>query len=83
MKMKETSLFDSLLEEPQKPSGPVKVTVKALKQDRDGANAVMEKYPSYFQERMNELLQWKSRSSIRTISRPAVGPVVGRAGSLQ
>ena len=31
--------------------------VKALKQDRDGANAVMEKYPSYFQERMNELLQ--------------------------
>lgn len=31
--------------------------VKALKQDRDGAKAVMEKYPSYFQERMNELLQ--------------------------
>lgn len=31
--------------------------VKALKQDRDGARAVMEKYPSYFQERMNELLQ--------------------------
>lgn len=31
--------------------------VKALKQDRDGASAVMEKYPSYFQERMNELLQ--------------------------
>jgi superfamily II DNA/RNA helicase len=31
--------------------------VKALKRDRDGANAVMEKYPSYFQERMNELLQ--------------------------
>ena len=30
---------------------------KALKQDRDGANAVMEKYPRYFQERMNELLQ--------------------------
>ncbi|TKB26482.1 DEAD/DEAH box helicase [Desulfopila sp. IMCC35006] len=30
---------------------------KALKQDRDGANTVMEKYPSYFQERMNELLQ--------------------------
>lgn len=30
---------------------------KALKQDRDGARAVMEKYPSYFQERMNELLQ--------------------------
>lgn len=30
--------------------------VKALKQDRDGARAVMEKYPSYFQERMNELL---------------------------
>ena len=31
--------------------------VKALKKDRDGANAVMEKYPIYFQERMNELLQ--------------------------
>ena len=31
--------------------------VKALKQDRDGAMAVMEKYPAYFQERMNELLQ--------------------------
>lgn len=31
--------------------------VKALKQDRDGVNTVMEKYPSYFQERMNELLQ--------------------------
>lgn len=31
--------------------------VKALKQDQDGAHAVMEKYPSYFQERMNELLQ--------------------------
>ncbi len=31
--------------------------VKALKQDRDGARAVMEKYPAYFQERMNELLQ--------------------------
>jgi superfamily II DNA/RNA helicase len=31
--------------------------VKALKRDRDGANAVMEKYPRYFQERMNELLQ--------------------------
>jgi superfamily II DNA/RNA helicase len=31
--------------------------VKALKKDRDGARAVMEKYPSYFQERMNELLQ--------------------------
>lgn len=30
--------------------------VKALKKDRDGANAVMEKYPIYFQERMNELL---------------------------
>ncbi|EFB7856682.1 MULTISPECIES: DEAD/DEAH box helicase [Gammaproteobacteria] len=30
--------------------------VKALKKDRDGARAVMEKYPSYFQERMNELL---------------------------
>ncbi|WP_140920021.1 DEAD/DEAH box helicase [Limnobaculum xujianqingii] len=33
-----------------------KYLVKALKQDRDGANAVMEKYPSYFQNRMNELL---------------------------
>ena len=31
--------------------------VKALKKDRDGARAVMEKYPTYFQERMNELLQ--------------------------
>lgn len=30
--------------------------VKALKQDQDGVNSVMEKYPSYFQERMNELL---------------------------
>ena len=30
--------------------------VKALKRDRDGARAVMEKYPAYFQERMNELL---------------------------
>ena len=29
---------------------------QALKNDRDGARAVMEKYPSYFQERMNELL---------------------------
>ena len=31
--------------------------VKALKKDRDGAREVMEKYPNYFQERMNELLQ--------------------------
>jgi superfamily II DNA/RNA helicase len=31
--------------------------VKALKQDRDGANAAMEKYPSYFQDRMNALLR--------------------------
>ncbi len=31
--------------------------VKELKKDRDGARTVMEKYPSYFQERMNELLQ--------------------------
>ena len=31
--------------------------VKVLKQDRDGAVAVMEKFPGYFQERMNELLQ--------------------------
>lgn len=30
--------------------------VKALKKDRDGANAVMEKYPRYFQERMNEIM---------------------------
>lgn len=30
--------------------------VKALKKDRKGANAVMEKYPSYFQERMNEIM---------------------------
>ncbi|MBF0131953.1 MAG: DEAD/DEAH box helicase [Magnetococcales bacterium] len=31
--------------------------VKAFKQDRNKANAVIEKYPSYFQERMNELLR--------------------------
>lgn len=31
--------------------------VKALKKNRDGARAVMERYPSYFQERINELLQ--------------------------
>lgn len=31
--------------------------VKALKQDRNGARSVIEKYPSYFQERMNELLR--------------------------
>jgi hypothetical protein len=31
--------------------------VKALKKDRDGARVVMEKYPAYFQVRMNELLQ--------------------------
>lgn len=31
--------------------------VEVLRQDRDGARAVMEKYPSYFQERMNDLLQ--------------------------
>lgn len=30
---------------------------KALKQDRRGAQAVMEKYPIYFQDRMNELLR--------------------------
>jgi POLQ-like helicase len=30
--------------------------VKTLKQDRDGANTVMEKYPRYFQERMNEIM---------------------------
>jgi len=30
--------------------------VKALKKDRDAAIAVIEKYPTYFQERMNELL---------------------------
>jgi superfamily II DNA/RNA helicase len=30
--------------------------VEALKQDRDGAIAVAEKYPKYYQERMNELL---------------------------
>ena len=30
--------------------------VKALRQNRDRARAVMEKYPSYFQERMNEIL---------------------------
>ena len=31
--------------------------VKALKKDRDGAMAIMENYPSYFQERMDGLLQ--------------------------
>ena len=31
--------------------------VKALQKVRDGAGAVMEKYPAYFQERMNELLE--------------------------
>ena len=31
--------------------------VKALKKDRDGAKALMEKYPSYFQEQMNKLLR--------------------------
>ena len=31
--------------------------VKVLKQDPDTAIAVMEKYPSYFQKQMNELLQ--------------------------
>ena len=31
--------------------------VKALKQDRHGARAVTEKYPIYFQDRMNELLR--------------------------
>lgn len=30
--------------------------VKGLKKDRDGARAVMNKYPAYFQERMSELL---------------------------
>ena len=30
--------------------------VRALKENPDGANAVMDKYPIYFQERMNELL---------------------------
>ena len=30
--------------------------VKALKTDRDGAMVVVEKYPSYFQERMNETM---------------------------
>jgi len=30
--------------------------VKALKKDRDAAIAVIEKYPTYFQERMNELV---------------------------
>ena len=31
--------------------------VKALQKVRDGAGAVMEKYPAYFQERINELLE--------------------------
>ncbi len=39
------------------PATQKKDLVKTLKQDRDGADAAMEKYPSYFQERMNELLQ--------------------------
>ena len=30
--------------------------LKALSNDRDGARAVMEKYPRYFQERMNEIM---------------------------
>jgi hypothetical protein len=30
--------------------------VTALKQNREGAKAVMEKYPNYFQRRMNEIL---------------------------
>ena len=30
--------------------------VKALKKDQDGARAIIIKYPSYFQKRMNELL---------------------------
>ena len=30
--------------------------VKALKQNRDGAKVLMEKYPSYFHERMNEIM---------------------------
>lgn len=34
-----------------------KALIKALKQDRNRANAVMEKYPSYFLERMKKLLQ--------------------------
>jgi superfamily II DNA/RNA helicase len=33
-----------------------KELIKALKQDQDAATAVIEKYPRYFQERMNELL---------------------------
>jgi POLQ-like helicase len=32
-----------------------KKIVKALKQDRDGAKTVIEKYPSYFEKRMNEI----------------------------
>jgi POLQ-like helicase len=34
-----------------------KELVKALKQDRDRAIAVMEKYPGYFLKRMNEIIQ--------------------------
>lgn len=30
--------------------------LKVLKKDREGAKAVMEKYPKFFQERMNEIL---------------------------
>lgn len=31
--------------------------LKALKNDQDGATGVMEKYPAYFQDRLNKLLQ--------------------------
>lgn len=31
--------------------------VQAMKEARDGARSVMKKYPSYFQERMNQLMQ--------------------------
>ncbi|MBU5386625.1 DEAD/DEAH box helicase [Citrobacter cronae] len=38
-------------------AAPKENLVMALKRYRDEANAMMEKYPRYFQERMNELLQ--------------------------
>jgi superfamily II DNA/RNA helicase len=37
--------------------------VKVLKKDRGGASAVMEKYPSYFQERMNEIMGYTANGN--------------------
>lgn len=38
-------------------AAPKKDLAKVLKRDQDAARSVMEKYPSYFQERMNELMR--------------------------